>query len=688
MDFIELEAQLTEEPNVTKVVPSVYLELATKSMMHIRSLISPDSSNSVPINQLQCQYIFDKLCETLNSAKECICGPSLQDVPISDRIFQNLAQTAMEVDKLVGYCCDAQWIQAAIIVANAKEHFASLAFKLRLYTQLLQSIFKKKATKMVTKLQNPKWSDDIEDAEFSIIDQKAQEDRKRLLSRLTQVGSSESENLIKRLDIFCIRGLSHPNILPLFCYATCSRYCSLVMELMDEDLDSLMRNRLGPKTSLDPPFELLEAIDIMLQVAEGMKYLHQNKVMHRDLKAGNILVKCDDGHVYAKVADFGVSKTIESRCTDSNQTTDVGTTKWVAPELFSEESHDAGPSVSRESDLSLKYPFKVDIYSFGMVCYQILTGCIPFVNCNNMRDLRKRIKDGLRPDIPERCPEQLSTLIKKCYHPNPAERPSFRKICVELRHLMWSLMLKNLELGDSTAKWSNLPGAEHLVVKQFQELFSQHKYKEAADFAADLPQGILRTPETVAKFQSIPVQPGQTSPVVQYCGTLLRKGKLNVFESLELSRLVVNQKKKNLLEQCLAEDKLECSEELGDLVKTLDNDMALKIYNKMRENAKMVAAVAENGQFDRDLIYSKQGQGSLPHSAVGRGSPLISPLVVDLDQSHQQVPEDVYRKFHEFNLQGIGIKGKKLVEEQVNELKSFSESLKVLPTAAGKSTNR
>ncbi len=46
------------------------------------------------------------------------------------------------------------------------------------------------------------------------------------------------------------------------------------------------------------------------------------------------------------------------------------------------------------------------------------------------------------------------------------------------------------------------------------------------------------------------------------------------------------------------------------------------------------------------------------------------------------------RKFPEFNLQGIGIKAKKLVEEQVNELKSFSESLKVLPTAAGKNTNR
>ena len=67
--------------------------------------------------------------------------------------------------------------------------------------------------------------------------------------------------------------------------------------------------------------------------------------------------------------------------------------------------------------------------------------------------------------------------------------------------------------------------------------------------------------------QSVPVQAGQTPPLLQYFGTLLTKGKLNAFESLELSRLVVNQNKKNLLENWLAEDKLECSEELGDLVK-------------------------------------------------------------------------------------------------------------------------
>jgi clathrin heavy chain len=129
--------------------------------------------------------------------------------------------------------------------------------------------------------------------------------------------------------------------------------------------------------------------------------------------------------------------------------------------------------------------------------------------------------------------------------------------------------LNDLELSVNLAKRANLPGAENLVVQRFQELFSQTKYKEAAELAAESPQGLLRTPETVAKFQSVHVQARKTSPLLRYFGTLLTRGKLNAYESLELSRLVVNQNKKNLLENWLAEDKLECSEELGDLVKVI-----------------------------------------------------------------------------------------------------------------------
>ncbi|CAK9225230.1 unnamed protein product [Sphagnum troendelagicum] len=507
--FIKLKASSGrfKEPNVD--VPSTSLELGTKSLKNVENTISAQSSDSVLINQLQCDYLFHKLRESLNDAKACIDGLSPQDIQRSCCILESLAQTWKEGEILVGDCCDAQWIRVAMILANAKEHFTCLIFKLRLYVQLFQSIFKEGATKeFLIKLQDRKWSDDVKDEEFPIIDEKALEDQQWLLSRLMEVGSIDSENLIKRLnhpgkidawkvahksiqrvphgqigrgasatvhkvewlgkqfaekcffgpqgehfqkEASLLAGLSHPNILPLFCLVTTANSCSLVTELMDGDLLGLMCKRLDNHEIQGAPFKLLEAIDIMLQVAEGMHYLHQKKVVHRHLKSKNILVKCDehDGHVYAKVADFGLSKTKESSCTYSNLTMDQGTTRWMAPELFGnvdqsvpiqvcqETQH---PSLSNEQ-ISRRYPFKVDIYSFGMVCYEILTGNVPFHNIISVTELRTKIKDGLRPDLPEQCPHQLSKLIQECYHPDPATRPSFFEICLELRHIMCSLMI-------------------------------------------------------------------------------------------------------------------------------------------------------------------------------------------------------------------------------------------------------
>lgn len=73
-------------------------------------------------------------------------------------------------------------------------------------------------------------------------------------------------------------------------------------------------------------------------------------------------------------------------------------------------------------------------------------------------------------------------------------------------------------------------------------------------------QGILRTPDTIRRFQSVPAQPGQTSPLLQYFGILLDQGQLNKFESLELCRPVLQQGRKQLLEKWLKEDKV-CGDE-------------------------------------------------------------------------------------------------------------------------------
>lgn len=152
----------------------------------------------------------------------------------------------------------------------------------------------------------------------------------------------------------------------------------------------------------------------------------------------------------------------------------------------------------------------------------------------------------------------------------------------------------------------NLPGAEALVAPKFDALFNAGNYKAAAEAAADSPQGSLRTRETVARFAAAPAAPGATSPLLQYFGTCLQRGRLNAFESLELAKLVVAQNKKALLDGWLAEDKLECSEELGDLVYPLDAELALRVYVKGRASGKVVTAFAARGEMDKLAAYCEQ----------------------------------------------------------------------------------
>lgn len=104
-------------------------------------------------------------------------------------------------------------------------------------------------------------------------------------------------------------------------------------------------------------------------------------------------------------------------------------------------------------------------------------------------------------------------------------------------------------------------------------------------------QGILRTPQTIQRFQQVVAPPGQTSPLLQYFGILLDQGQLNKYESLELCRPVLQQGRKQLIEKWLKEDKLECSEELGDIVKTADSTLALSVYLRANVPNKVQVAI-------------------------------------------------------------------------------------------------
>ncbi|KAF4503828.1 hypothetical protein G6O67_008769 [Ophiocordyceps sinensis] len=164
----------------------------------------------------------------------------------------------------------------------------------------------------------------------------------------------------------------------------------------------------------------------------------------------------------------------------------------------------------------------------------------------------------------------------------------------------------NTEIAIKLAARAGLPGADNLYGKQFDQLFNSGKYIEAAKIAANSPRGFLRTGETIEKFKRLPAQPGQMAFTLQYFGMLLDKGALNQQETIELAQPVLQQNRKHLLEKWLKEGKLDCSEQLGDMVRPYDVNMALTIYLKANVPNKVVAGLAETGQFDKILPYAAQ----------------------------------------------------------------------------------
>ncbi|KAI0343145.1 clathrin heavy chain 1 [Trametopsis cervina] len=166
--------------------------------------------------------------------------------------------------------------------------------------------------------------------------------------------------------------------------------------------------------------------------------------------------------------------------------------------------------------------------------------------------------------------------------------------------------LNNTELAFKLASRANLPGADDLYIKQYQALFQAGNFAEAAKIAANSPRGILRTAQVIESFKQAPAPPGGLSPILQYFGILLEKGELNHLESVELARPVLQQGRKQLLEKWLKENKLTCSEELGDIVRLHDLTLALSVYLRANVPNKVIACFAETGQTDKIVLYSKK----------------------------------------------------------------------------------
>lgn len=141
--------------------------------------------------------------------------------------------------------------------------------------------------------------------------------------------------------------------------------------------------------------------------------------------------------------------------------------------------------------------------------------------------------------------------------------------------------LQNNDLALKLSSRLSLPGAEGLFKLELEKLLASGDITGAAKLAGSSGNA-LRTPEIIARFQQLPAQPGQPQPVFVYFSTLLESGPLNEQESIELTKPVLQQGRPQLLEKWLKEDKLACSEALGDLIMGQDVGMALSVYLRAR----------------------------------------------------------------------------------------------------------
>jgi clathrin heavy chain len=162
--------------------------------------------------------------------------------------------------------------------------------------------------------------------------------------------------------------------------------------------------------------------------------------------------------------------------------------------------------------------------------------------------------------------------------------------------------LHHTEMAVRLANKHDLPGADQMIGQQFDQLFGAARYADCATLVHGSNR-MRADPNIMARFTSAMVTPGQPAPVLLYLQGLLSKGKLNAIESLELGRQVMQQNKVQLLQQWLEQDKLECSVELGDLVKPVNPQLGLRIYLLGHCHDQVIMGLVENGSSEKVMAY-------------------------------------------------------------------------------------
>lgn len=214
-------------------------------------------------------------------------------------------------------------------------------------------------------------------------------------------------------------------------------YFYLLLQKYACSLRDVIDKRMKKRFLNGRPFpDDLNVILTIMRIALGMRFLHENNIMHRDLKADNVFVNVssDNYPISCFTGDFDVASYV------------VGILFWRAPEILQ----------ALKDGKSIVFTPKADVYSFAMTCYEILTGGIPFdgVRASDY----DMVLSGKRPELPSNLNPKMKDFIIRCWHQDPEARPTFNEIVGDLKKLHRELITGSESVSrviDTTIDLSN-----------------------------------------------------------------------------------------------------------------------------------------------------------------------------------------------------------------------------------------
>ncbi|KAL7082894.1 hypothetical protein ACP275_14G129300 [Erythranthe tilingii] len=201
-------------------------------------------------------------------------------------------------------------------------------------------------------------------------------------------------------EVYIMRKIRHKNVIQFIGACTKPPNLCIVTEFMSGgSVYDYLHKQKGS-------FKLPGLLKVAIDISKGMNYLHQNNIIHRDLKAANLLM---DENEVVKVGDFGVARV---KAQTGVMTAETGTYRWMAPEVIEHKPYD----------------HKADIFSFGVVLWELLTGKLPYDYLTPLQAAVGVVQKGLRPTIPKNTHPKLSDLLEKCWQKDPSLRPDFSQV--------------------------------------------------------------------------------------------------------------------------------------------------------------------------------------------------------------------------------------------------------------------